>query len=207
MTNSNDADCRVLADYLHRRLERLAQCNAEIESNLSDDKQDLCLQVDDGGITANDPAIGRVFFQIEYVFGNTIRYTMLVGVCSFLEEALKAIARLRVANYEAALAEQKHGNWLKKHIHLLSKSIVLDLSSIQGDLDKYAALIVLRNCVVHAWGKVSESQNPGRIEAAVLAIESAEITKDGYLFFGDQVVIEAIIAAENISDALLPVEV
>jgi hypothetical protein len=57
--------------------------------------------------------------------------------------------------------------------------------------------------VVHAWGKVAESTRPAEVEKAVALIESAEISSDGFLFFGDVVIAEAIFAGENIAIELV----
>lgn len=128
---------------------------------------------------------------------------MLVGVCSLLEEAMKAIAALLARDYEAKLRAEKKGNWLHRHIRVLSRSVNVDLAGVQTELDRFHKLITLRNCIVHAWGKVAAVRKPAAVRAAAQAIETAEVSEDGYLFLGDQVVVEAIIAAENIADHIL----
>ena len=202
MSVNKNAD-HDLGKYLRRRLEYLERCNAEIESKLSDDERDLCRRVDKGEYSKNDSAIDQIVFHLEIVVGNTFRYTMLIGVCSFLEEAIKAITKRLVSDYETKLRAQKKGNWLRKHIQVLSGLVGLKVAPIQRDLDKFYNLITLRNCIVHAWGKVAEARDPDAVMGAAHKVETTEISKDGYLVLGDQVVPEAIIAAENIAEEIL----
>jgi len=200
VNNRKDHD---LGDYLYRRLQDLERCNIEIETKLADDERDHCRRIDEGQYSKNDPAVGQIIFHLEYVVRSTFRYTMLVGVCSFLEEAMKAIAKRVLPDYEARIKARKKGNWLQEHIRNLSNSVVLNVAPIQSDLDKFHHLITLRNCVTHAWGKVAECNDPDAVKAAAKRIETAEISRDGYLVFGDQVVPEAISSAENIAESIL----
>jgi hypothetical protein len=192
-----------LADYLHRRLQYLESCYNEIENKLTDDELDLCRNIDEGKYDKNDPGVGKIIFHLEYVVGNTFRYTMLVGICSFLEEAIKTITKYLVPNYEASLKDQKKGNWLRKHICLLCDFVGFNAVEIQSDLDKFHDLITLRNCIIHSWGKLTEDPNADSIRRAAQQIESVEISKNNFLMFSDPVVPEAIITAEKIADYIL----
>jgi len=70
-------------------------------------------------------------------------------------------------------------------------------------LDTFHDLITLRNCVTHAWGTIAEANDPDAVKTAADRIETAAVSADGYLVFGDQVVPEAITAAENIAEHVL----
>jgi len=195
---------RDLRDYLHRRLDYLERCNTQVETEIWDQEMDLCRKIDDGFYSQNDPAIGEIIVHLEFVVGNTFRYTMVVGVCSFLEEAIKRITKRLVADYDAKIKAQRGGNWLSKHMRVLSHHAGLKIECLKGELDKFDDLIRLRNCIVHAWGNVAGARDPATVQTAVQRIETAEISKDGYLVLGDQVVPEAICTAENIADAIFP---
>lgn len=197
---------RDLADYLHRRLKYLEQCYAEIESKFSEDKADVCRKIDRGIYNRRDPAIGKIIFHIEYVVANTFRYTMLVGGCSFLEEAIKEITKRLIPDYDARIKDIERGNWLHKHIQLLSDSADLQTVSLRSDLDRFHDFITLRNCIVHAWGKVREARDPAAVKAASQRIDTAEVSKDGFLVLGNQVIPEAIISGENIVESILTSE-
>jgi hypothetical protein len=194
---------RDLGDYLHARLQHLEHCNAEIEEKLCDERMSLCKKIDEGVYSKHDHAIGRIAYHLEMVLGNTFRYTLLVGVCSFLEEAIKAISRRLVPDYDNQLRDEKRGNWLNKHVRMLRREAALDPVPIQADLQTFDDLIMLRNCIVHSWGNVSEARNPTAVRASMARIALVELSRDGYLYLGDEVISTAIIAAENIAEHML----
>jgi hypothetical protein len=198
-----------LAAYLKRRLENLQSYGAEIESRLQDDKQDLLKGIDEGRYAKEDPQLGKAFFHIEFVLGVTFRYTLLVGICSFLEEAIKTISSRIMSDYESKLKGQKRGSWLEKHIAVLGVHLP---QSVRAQVECFGRLITLRNCIVHAWGKISACRNPNAVKKALQAIEEQTasmnleigcITRDGYLYLAPDIVPHAIIAAEEIVDALV----
>jgi hypothetical protein len=49
---------RILAEYLQLRLERLQQCYAVFEKQLSIDKDELCQTVDRGELRREAPGVG-----------------------------------------------------------------------------------------------------------------------------------------------------
>jgi transcriptional regulator with XRE-family HTH domain len=192
------------ANYLHLRLERLRQCIATFEQQLTSDKDELCQMVDRGKLKQNDPAIRRGCFHLEYVLGNTVRSAMFVGVCSFLEEALKEVSRLLVPHYGQRMKKDqaKKGNWLNKHIRVLTEEGI-DFRAIRVELKTLNHCITLRNCVVHDSGKVTAAKDPDAVRTAVRHVDTAEISRDGYLLFGDSVCATAIWAADQIVRHLL----
>jgi hypothetical protein len=50
---------------------------------------------------------------------------------------------------------------------------------------------------------VAAARDQSAVEAAVRRIKTADISRDGFIYLGDQVLPEAIIAAENIADHIL----
>lgn len=198
-TNPN----QQLGDYLRKRLEHMEQCKAAFDSHLNEEKRELQRKLDMDTLRHDDPAVGKIVHHREYVVANTFRYTMLVGLCSFLEEAIKEIAERLLSDYDAKLKSVKKGNWLRRHMRILVDRSGVDLGPIEQDLNKFHDLITLRNCVVHAWGKVAAANDPAAVKAAVGRIQTATMFRDGFLCFGDQVLPEAIIAAENIAEHIL----
>ena len=193
------------ARYLHLRRDFLCRTNAEIENKLSDDSMQLVRQLDDGNVPEEDPRLAEAFFHIDCVVRSTFRYTMLVGVCSFLEEAMKEMSRRIVTDYEDRLKQQqkkKKGNWLHHHVAILVNA-GLDTSAIQLVIDTFHALITIRNSIVHAWGKVSRERRPEKLTACIDQIETADVSKDGYILLGDQVVPGALVASRQISNHIL----
>ncbi len=193
---------QTLAQYLRKRLERLEQCNAGFETKHSDDERQVCEDVSAGIYMDDDPDLGRILFHMKYVYANTFRYCLLGALCSFLEEALKAIGPFVGAGYDSRL-KQKKGNWLVRHIAVLQDITAIDCAPVQGSVDKFCDLITLRNCVMHSGGNVDSDRDPQAVRKAVQRVETAEQSRDNFLFLGDQVVPEAIIAAEEIADHIL----
>jgi hypothetical protein len=191
-----------LAQYLHKRLQYLEGCNAEFNSHLDDKRLELARNLDDGTYRKDDPEIGRILHHLNWVLANSFRYTMLVALCSFLEEAIKEITKRLVSDYDARMAAEI-GNWLARHTRLLAEVRGLDLDPIDKDLKTFHDLIALRNCVVHHWGKVAAARDPCAVEGVANRVETADISRDGFLYLGDQVLPEAISAAENIADHIL----
>src|SRR5262249_5709079 len=135
--NPSPTPDRQLANYFARRLDHLRSCSAEVENRLIEEpKRELCEQVDRGEIDRTDAQVRRVFHHIEYVVGNTLRYTLLVGLCSFLEEALKVLTAQLVSKYESLLKKQDNGSWLVRHRNVLAGAGI-DLKPIEQELDTF----------------------------------------------------------------------
>jgi len=128
---------------------------------------------------------------------------MLTAFCTFLEEMSGEFAQRAFPSDFEERAKKKMGSLFAKYIKVLVDGGAFDATPVQEDIEKFGALIKLRNCVVHAWGKVSRASDPEAVREAIAMVESAGTYKDGFLGFGDQVLPEAIIAAENIGDALI----
>jgi hypothetical protein len=129
---------------------------------------------------------------------------MFVGVCSFLEEALKEVTKLLVSDYGEKIKKEqgKKGNWMEKHVRVLT-AVGINFSPIQAELKTFDRCITLRNCLVHDSGKVAEAKDADAVRTAVQHVDTAEISADGYLFFGDLVCITAMWTADVIVRHLL----
>ena len=200
-----------LGVYLRRRLGHLRSCHVLVEERIYDDI--MAHAEKSKGHKDADSAMNRLMHHLIYGLGNTFRYTLLIGVCSFLEESVKAIAKELIPDDKkrAKTMEKKNGNWLQKHIHLLA-TLALDPTPFQGDLDGFNDLITVRNCITHSWGKVAKSRNPKETTDAVQRIKTAgkkenihdhaDLSKDGYVILGDRIIPHSVWLAECIVDAL-----
>src|SRR5688572_14207766 len=116
-----------LRKYARWRFEQLSYCKSEIENKVYDNKYALLSQDHDqrrAGVATN-PALGRLLHHLEYTIGNTFRYTLVIGVCSVLEESAKAIAEEHFPDKAKRKKELRDDslrgkNWLQKHVHLFS---------------------------------------------------------------------------------------
>jgi hypothetical protein len=191
-----------LAQYLRKRLQYLEWCKQEFCEHVDEHRRELLENPASGTYRRGDPEVARIVHHLDCVLANTFRYTMLVALCSFLEEAIKEITKRLVSDYDARITAEK-GNWLTRHTRLLADVPGMNLGPIEGDLKTFHDLITLRNCVVHQWGKVAAASDRCAVEAGVRSIETADISTDGFVYLGDQVLAEAIIAAEEIADHIL----
>jgi hypothetical protein len=187
-------------DYLKRRWQDLTAANDYLIHKLREDEEKWVESVNAGKSTEADAnhALGHA----EHVVSRSLRYAMLTSFCTFLEETAREFASRAFPSDFQNRAEKNKGSKFRKYVSVVVDAD-FDTSPIREDLEKFDALIILRNCVVHAWGNISRTHNPDATRQAVNKIESAGIYKDGFLYFGDCVLSEAIIAAENIADAMI----
>jgi hypothetical protein len=210
---------RDLLRYARWRTEQLSHCHCEIEKKINDGKYDLLdknrQQLESGA--AEDPSLGRLLYHLEYTLGNTLRYTLIIGVCSVLEESVKAIAEEEFPDKgkrNATLMDksQTGKNWLQKHIHLFATLPGFTTSELfQLDVARFSDIITLRNCIGHSWGNVAKDAHPDQVTKAVRRIRIREeqekchfaaISPDGYLVLGDNMVSDSINLAEIITEDL-----
>jgi hypothetical protein len=192
-------------DYLKKRWDDLRASTNYVIQKMHEDERKWCESVDAGKRTRAEA--NRALFHAEHVVSRTIRYTLLTAFCTFLEETAREFASRAFPSDFEDRARRKKGSQFVRYVKVLEDA-GLDTRLIQADLEKFNALITLRNCVVHAWGKLSRALNPKEVKQAVAKIESADVYKDGFLYLGDAVLAEAIFGAENIGnemiDQLLP---
>ena len=91
-------------------------------------------------------------------FGESYPHTDYISNLS-CGTTVKEIGKWLVPVYEEKIRKKK-GDWLKKGLCVLCKETRVDLSMVTDDIAVFHNLIELRNCVVHSWGKVSDSPKP-----------------------------------------------
>lgn len=146
--------------------------------------------------------VGRMYHHLQYVVGGTFRYTMLTAVCSYLEEALKAICRLACSSYDAEIGVPQKGSWLDKHVRLLQSHGVL-FDPVNTYIATMKDMVIVRNCIVHAWGKVAEATDPTSVRAALGRHDYFDEFKDGFIAVDDEAAVRALEAAGEIVDFLM----
>lgn len=190
------------SDYLQKRFDYLRTCDAYIENKLEDAKQELVRRVNEGELKTQEPLFKQDLFEIEVVT-EIFRYSMLVAACTFLEESIRFITRQLIADYEARLKDTKRGSWLSKHFELLASCVDLDVKSIERQKIIFEDVILVRNTIAHAWGRVDASKSPQKMRAVVSRHDWANISNDGFLVLGDQAVPDAMLAAVEIIENIL----
>src|SRR5262249_14500943 len=121
---------RELAQYLRNRLQFLVDINHRFEEQIRKDKQELIDR------TTDMARVGTAIYYLDCGLGRTFRYMILIGVCSFVEESLKAIAAWLVPNDDErrkTLAEPRQGGEVEKYLYLLQRK-GFDSESCQKEL-------------------------------------------------------------------------
>jgi hypothetical protein len=194
---------QLFVDYLKKRWTDLQDTRGYMVTKRNDDERAWLELVDRGKKTKIEAKRG--LDHIEHVIHRTFRYVMVTAICTFLEETAREFARRAyTSDFEKRFEAKEKAMHLSKtmtSIELLI-DVGFDTTSIQGDLKKLGSLIKLRNCVAHTWGKVETGSRGEAIKEAVKVVDSAKVL-DGFLCFGDQVIPDAILACENICNAMI----
>jgi len=199
---------RELVRYIAKRLADLSDCEAEIENKLWNTNQSLI-----EGIDPDDDderlAASSAIHENEKQVARTFRYMMLIGACSFVEEAVKQISQMVIADYDEQIGGRpRHEGEVRKHIVILTEGGLVDEGSLQPQLDSIYRFVDLRNSIVHAWGRIEGTRNPQRLRDGIAALITSNSgmkiveTKDGFLYLNDQVIPSAIVASEEFIDLL-----
>ena len=188
---------RQIAHYLRKRLEYLETCSVEFEDRISKDQAALA------NSDADQATIGQLFFRLEYVLGNTFRYSLLIGVCSYLEEALRTICELVIADHDSQLHAVRGKHWLAAHRKLLENDAVVSFETVEDEYCLMDDMVVVRNCLVHAWGRMSKCKNRQRLDQIVSRRPFLQVSMDGYLVITDEGVPSAVDASGEIVNHVL----
>ena len=192
-----ERDNSAIADYLRKRLDYLQGCKADIENRLRDEVHEFINACDDDNCRTYCDYINRVV-------RHTFRYCMLIAVCSFLEESVKSLCEVSVPNYSATLNAIRRGNWLSKHRRLLRSHKKVDVAGIGGHLDTMEDFVAVRNCIVHAWGKLDKCRNKEQLRDIVQRRSDLfEWSADGFLVVGQDAVSTAIVSTRSLVNKLL----
>jgi hypothetical protein len=204
-----------------RGTEQIEHCKRLIERQIEEDKKALLLKRRDEAVS--DASAGRFWHHLEITLGNTFRYTLLSGVCAVVEECVNAIteklipdekARQKAKNKatDAVKATRKWTNWLQTGVELITTEAKIHRTTgFESDVEQVTDIITLRNCISHVWGNVAMADYPDRVQEAVkklgLAARNekthlADISPDGYLVLGRDMVSHSICPAVEIVDFL-----
>ena len=190
------------SDYLQIRLEYIRTCDIYIENKLEDDIQKLVQKINKGELKQEEPALREDLFEINVVT-DTFRYSMLVSVCTFLEESIRFITLHLLKDYKSKLKETKRGSWLSKHLELLASYAGLEIKAIESQKILFNDVILVRNTIAHAWGRVKASNNPKKLRDTISRYDWVNINDEGFLILDDQAIPNAMVAALEIVEHIL----
>jgi hypothetical protein len=192
------------SDYLQKRWEYLRTCDIYVEDKLEEDKQKLVQKVNENELKSHGSAFRNHLDEINIV-ADTFRYSMLVAVCTFLEESIKFITRQLIKDYKSKLKITKQGSWLSKHLELLASCAGLEIKSIESQKILFNNVILIRNTIAHAWGKVEASKSPKKLRDIISQYDWININDEGFIILDDQTIPNALVAALEIIEHILQI--
>lgn len=194
---------KELVTYLNGRFKYLRECSTSVEGFFDEEYKRYAPQSKPNESTHE---IRRALHDI-VVNMTTFRYCFLIAVCSFVEDSLKKLGELVVPDYNQKIKnDHPHDGWFKKHIRLL-KSTEIDVTPIDEQINLFEDIIIVRNAIVHQWGKVETSRNKGKLETIIGKYDWIEKKADGYIFLNDSTVPTALVAAREIAQHILEKDV
>lgn len=111
---------------------------------------------------------------------------MIVAVCTFLEETLRNVGVLSFSDFDSEANKINNMSKIRKYIEVYKSNMSIDLGPIQGHICKIDDIISLRNAIVHAWGKIDNCRNPGRLRQIIEHLGWVFETGDGYIHLNDE---------------------
>jgi hypothetical protein len=203
-----DSD-KALITYMSRRLQFLKDCKYEIERKFQEVNNEIIYEPKE----LNNESQSKIFnslFERERRIVAPFRYTMLVGVYSFVEEAIELITKRKVTDYQNLIKEKKYQrkSGIKKPISILRDQQIIQENDFQSHLQPIYDFNSVRNCIVHSWGCINalDESKKETLERAIERINSSNSDKEEiiyckkveFLLFSDQVLPTAILAAERL---------
>lgn len=149
--------------------------------------------------------------EVDVHYKNTLYGSMLITFCSLTEHLIKEITKEIVKEYENKIKKEK-GDWLIKNLNLIKKTKNLGVD--ENEIRLLSCYIKIRNCVVHDGGIISNSKNPEELKTAIEEIQEygkrgnynlLELTNDGCLLLGDNLVSEVVVKSEELIEKILEI--
>ncbi len=202
-----------LIEYYHRRRDALDFCGSRSRHAIEDDKAEIMDLMNKDQRVADDPETQRALGNLTGPIACTSRNSLVIAVCCFLEDLLRRVGNLAIVGYDSEFKKDKnkhHDNFLKTHLRVLNTMAGIDCEPVKSQLVLLDYAILIRNSLVHAWGKIETSTNPDRLREALNAVDWAVESADGYVALCDQAYPEVMTAAvrlvTHVLKQLLPSE-
>jgi len=202
-----------LIQYYWRRREALDFCATRSHHAIKDEKQEIIGLIHGEPRPQDDSELRRALAKLTGPIPSTSRNCLLIAVCCLLEDLLRRAGNLVLDDYDLAFKKDKQEhreNCLRTHRRVLETTVGIDFNPVKKQVALLDHAILIRNSVVHAWGKVETSTNPDRLREVLNAISWADETRDGYVALDDQAYPDVMIAAmelvEHVFEQLHPSE-
>jgi hypothetical protein len=202
-----------LIQYYQRRNDALGFCAVTSHEAIEDEKQKILDLVNKGQRPPNAPEIQYALEKLTGPTASTSRNCMFIAVCCFLEDLLRRAGNLALDDYDSEFKRDKkenRENFLRTHVRVLQTKVGIDFNSVKKHVVLLDHAVLIRNSLVHAWGKVDTSTNSDKLREALDTVDWAVESADGYVALDDQAYLRVMIATvelvEHVFEQLPPSE-
>jgi len=188
----NESQRKQFIKYFRKRLESLDFCDARFENALSEERQGLVDYVNRGDLAAEDPELNEAFSKIDWLILPTFRNCMIVAVCTLLEETLHRIGMLTIPDFDSHVRQLSQMSKIKKYLHVLETNAPLDLTPVNSSVEIITDVILVRNAITHAWGKIDNCTNSQKLRDIISRRSWLQESGDNYIVLDDQAYADAV---------------
>ncbi len=202
----SQAQREQLIQYYNRRREALEFCSARFHHAVEDEKQEIIDSVNEGRLSLENPEVQRAIGKLNGPIASTSRNCLLIAVCSLLEDVLRRAGNLALKDYDSIFKKDKNDHredFLRTHRRILEAEAGIHFEPVADYVGALERAVLIRNSVVHAWGKVETSTHPEILRKTLDEIKWADETQDGYICLYDDAVPEVMWAAEQVIEWVL----
>ena len=162
-----------------------------------------------------DSDASKAYIYLEYMLANISRQSFLTMVCSWLEMAMDVIGEAYFkADDEVVYMDEvkkRKGSWFDKRIKVFRDYCDAFGEDMTDQLQFIEHVLQVRNCIVHAGGRVENDDYPDQVDEAIKWIwEKAKESnfkfariRNGLIYLGDHINAEMVIVSRKIIDHLL----
>ena len=158
----------------------------------------------------------KAYYYLEYMLANITRQSFLIMACSWLEMAMDVIGEAYIPDYMnkvkyTASGKKRGGSWFGNRVVVFRKVFDAFKGKTKDEQRQFIENVrKVRNCIVHAGGRVEKDKYPDQVDKAVEWIWEkakegnymyAEIV-DELIYLREDILAEVVIVSEDIIDHL-----
>lgn len=193
-----------LHNALNDRIRYLSNCNARFETSLDADTFEL-LNPPSGPLENISPEVIEYAHYLDISLGNTFRYSMFTGACTFHVEMLTILGKFAIPTYDDDYKALKrtNGSDIAKNLQLFANLGIVLPAQLGANVEDFR---IVRNSIIHDWGDIVNGSKATETKAAIERLnkqyEHAVFSRVGYSIYmeDDGAVPFAIDTAQQLLD-------
>jgi len=197
-------------EYFQERLESTWNFYLEFLEKIDQESSKIHKAISDSNNKQDRKQYIEYLNEVDIRYRFTLYSSMLITFCSLAEHFVTEITKEIVPKYESEIKKER-GDWLTKNLELIKK-VKKNLDIDANDIRLFSCYIKIRNCIVHNRGVISNSKNRKKLEIAINEIVQygkqgnyclLELTKDGHLLLGCDLVGDVVSKSEDVLGKIL----